>query len=240
MTKVLYIIGSPNPAEYSSSRQVADSMIEELHRTQPDTVVTIRDLYQDPPFVLNADYLAALRKLQQQQELAPAEAAAFAEVIKEVDLFLAHDHYIIATPLWNFGVPPMLKAYIDNIVVPGKTFSYTATGPIGLMRDSGRKLVIVQASGGDFNEGPAMTLNHGSRYLEDILKFIGIDQIDTIAITGTALPPFDGSKVQAAKAQGLRILQEIWPSELNVTVPAGSLGSSSPQVLEVVSTVTLN
>ena len=108
MTKVLYIIGSPNPAEYSSSRQVADFMIEELRRTQPDTVVTIRDLYQDPPFVLNADYLAALRKLQQQQELAPAEAAAFAEVIKEVDQFLAHDHYLIATPLWNFGVPPML------------------------------------------------------------------------------------------------------------------------------------
>ena len=239
MTKVLYLIGSPNPAEYSTSRQVADFMVGELRRTQPDTLITIRDLYQDPPFVLNADYLAALRKLQQQQELAPAEAAAFAEVMKEVDLFLAHDYYIIATPLWNFGVPPMLKAYIDNIVVPGKTFRYTATGPIGLMRDSGRKLVIVQASGGDFNEGPALTLNHGSRYLEDILKFIGIDQIDTIAITGTALPPFDGSKVQAAKTQGLRILQEIWPSELNA-VPAGSLGGSISQVLEVVSAVNLS
>jgi FMN-dependent NADH-azoreductase len=232
MFNVLYLIGSPNPAEHSFSRQVAGYMLEELLRMRPDATVTIRDLYKEPPFLLNADYLAALRKLQQQQVLAPQEAMAMAEVMKEVEQFLACNHYVVATPLWNFGVPPMLKAYIDNIVVPEKTFRYTAVGPIGLMGGTGRKLVVVQASGGEFNEGPARTLNHGSRYLEDIFKFIGIDQIDIVTITGTALPTFDSRKVQAAKAQGLRLLQEVWLSGSNTAVYADRITSLGGQAAQ--------
>jgi FMN-dependent NADH-azoreductase len=220
MTKVLYIVGSPNPSDHSSSRQVAEFMLAELKKKQDDVTVDVRDVYADKPFVLDAVYLSALRKMQQQSAPTGEEAEALAKVGAEVDRFLQYDRYIVSLPLWNFGVPPLLKAYVDNIVVPGKTFRYTATGPVGLLAGTGKKLVIVQSSGGFYNEGPGLTLNHGSRYLEDIFRFIGIDQINTISLGGTAIPPFDGSRVLAAKAEAAQILSEIWQPEFNL--PGGS------------------
>ncbi|MBM4251654.1 MAG: FMN-dependent NADH-azoreductase [Deltaproteobacteria bacterium] len=231
MTKVLYIVGSPNPADQSSSRQVAEFMLAELQKKQEDVTVDVRDLYNDTPFILDATYLSALRKMQQQAALTVEESASLAKVGAEVDKFLQYDRYIVSLPLWNFGVPPLLKAYVDNIVVPGKTFRYTAAGPVGLLAGTGKKLVIVQSSGGFYNDGPGLLLNHGSRYLEDIFRFIGIDQINTISLGGTAIPPFDGSRVLAAKAEAAQVLAEIWQPELSLP------GSSSQQPLVETSTV---
>jgi FMN-dependent NADH-azoreductase len=195
-------------------------MLAELKKKQGDVTVDVRDLYADHPFVLDSVYLSALRGMQQQTALTAEESQALAKVGAEVDRFLQYDHYIVSLPLWNFGVPALLKAYIDNIVVPGKTFRYTATGPIGLLAGTGKKLIIVQSSGGFYNEGPGLMLNHGSRYLEDIFRFIGIDQINTISLGGTAIPPFDGSRLLAAKAEAAQILAEIWQPEL--TIPGRS------------------
>ncbi len=63
-----------------------------------------------------------------------------------LEQFLAADLIVIATPMWNFNAPPMLKAFIDTVLVAGKTFKYTATGPVGLVPD--KKVVVCNASGG--------------------------------------------------------------------------------------------
>ena len=121
---------------------------------------------------------------------------------------MKYDRYVIATPMWNFGVPPLLKAYVDCLIIAGKTFRYTATGPLGLLKDSGRKLIIVEATGGIYNEEANTRLNHCSRYLEDIFSFIGLDFVKTITVSGTAIPPFDGTAIHAAKESAKLALKE--------------------------------
>ena len=84
----------------------------------------------------------------------------------------------IATPMWNFGIPPSLKAWIDLVVRPGKTFSYTESGVVGLAKD--KKAILVLASGGMFTESPWRSWDFVEPYLRRILSFIGIDDVQTV------------------------------------------------------------
>jgi len=78
---------------------------------------------------------------------------------KLTDELLGSDLLVIATPTWNFSIPSSLKAWIDLVVRPGKTFSYTNDGVLGLAK--GKKAILVLASGGVFTEGP---WNHGTSW----------------------------------------------------------------------------
>ncbi|MGV7660203.1 NAD(P)H-dependent oxidoreductase, partial [Mycobacterium kansasii] len=74
--------------------------------------------------------------------------------------------------MWNFSVPPVLKAYTDATSIPGKTFRYTKNGPIGLLPD--KKALHIQASGSIYSEGPLAPLEMGYSYLNKVLQFYGI------------------------------------------------------------------
>jgi len=86
--------------------------------------------------------------------------------------------------MWNFSIPPVLKAYTDATSIPGKTFKYTKTGPIGLL--SGKKALHIQASGSVYSEGPLAPIEMGYSYLTKILQFYGIPSVESIFVEGTA------------------------------------------------------
>src|SRR6202012_3032201 len=105
-----------------------------------------------------------------------AELAAGQAVLEE---FLAADIIVIGAPMYNFTIPSQLKAWIDRIVVGGKTFKYGANGPEGL---AGNKRVIVAISrGGFYGAGtPTAALEHLESYLRGVFGFIGIRNPDFI------------------------------------------------------------
>lgn len=93
--------------------------------------------------------------------------------------FFDADKYVIAEPLWNLGIPAILKAYIDYISITGITFRYTEQGAVGMCTN--KKAVNITSRGGDYSHGPAATFEMGDRYLRTIFGFLGITNFTTIA-----------------------------------------------------------
>ena len=105
---------------------------------------------------------------------------------RAVELFAA-DILIIAAGMINFGIPSSLKAYIDYVVRPGVTFRYGSDGPEGLVK--AKKAYLVLARGGRYTEGPMQAFNFQDTYLKAALGFIGITDVEVIAVEGVAFGP---------------------------------------------------
>jgi FMN-dependent NADH-azoreductase len=87
--------------------------------------------------------------------------------------FLAADTVVIGAPMYNFTIPTQLKAWIDRIMVAGKTFRYGAAGPEGLA--GGKRVIIAISRGGLYGAGaPAAAREHLETYLTAIFGFVGV------------------------------------------------------------------
>ena len=152
--------------ENSVSRQLTRSIVERLVATAPGTEVIHRDLVADP-----IDHLTL-------------GALADSSVLDE---FLAADTVVIGAPMYNFTVPTQLKAWLDRVLVAGKTFRYTENGPEGLAGD--KRVIIALARGGFYEVGsPASALEHLETYLRGVFGFIGITP-EFVAADGIAIGP---------------------------------------------------
>jgi len=155
-------IDSSISGDNSASRTISRSIVERLNG---DTLVT-RDLVSDPLPHLTLDQFADTRVL---------------------DEFLAADTVVIGAPMYNFTLPTQLKAWIDRVVIAGKTFRYTAEGPEGLA--TGKRVIIALARGGFYDEGsPASALEHLETYLRGVFNFIGIEP-EFVAADGLSVSP---------------------------------------------------
>ncbi len=112
----------------------------------------------------------------------PADAAQGEAVMGE---FLAADVIVLGAPMYNFGVPSTLKAWIDRIAVSGRTFRYTASGPEGLVH--GKKVIVASARGSVY--GDSHPADFQEAYLRQIFGFLGIDDVEFIRAEGLGLSP---------------------------------------------------
>jgi len=133
-----------------------------------------------------------------QQEIATSGA-----VLAE---FLTADTVVLGAPMYNFTIPSQLKAWIDRIVVPGKTFKYGAQGPEGL---AGHKRVIVAVSrGGFYGAGtPTAALEHLETYLRGVFGFLGVTQLEFIAADGIQVGPEHREKALASALEAVTALR---------------------------------
>ena len=160
---ILHIDASIN-GDSSASRAISRSIVDQLTIERGGADVAYRDLAAEPLPHLTLD--------------------AFADT-SVLDEFLAADAIVIGAPMYNFTLPTQLKAWIDRIVIAGKTFRYTENGPEGLAK--GKRVVIALARGGFYNAGsPAAALEHLETYLRGIFNFIGIEP-EFVAADGLAV-----------------------------------------------------
>ncbi len=110
------------------------------------------------------------------EERTPPHHDALAESGKLVDELQQADVIVIGAPMYNFGVPAVLKAWIDMISRARLTFRYTSNGPEGLLKD--KKAYVVVASGGVAVDSP---VDFATPYLRHALRFIGISDVEIIA-----------------------------------------------------------
>jgi FMN-dependent NADH-azoreductase len=182
--KLLHIDASILGAN-SASRQLSGAVVERLRTTTADVEITYRDLAAEPLWHLSGAHLAAAQGATPETADLRHELAASQAVLEE---FLSADTVVIGAPMYNFTLPSQLKAWIDRIVVAGKTFRYGASGPEGL---AGNKRVIIAISrGGFYGPGaPAAALEHLETYLRGILGFIGVTSPQFIVAEGLLLGP---------------------------------------------------
>src|SRR6202035_5469600 len=169
---------------HSVSRQVSAAIVGRLRQATPGLEIVYRDLASTPLAHLNGSHLAAgqgaVPEASLQQDLAAGQAV--------LDEFLAADIVVLGAPMYNFTLPSQLKAWIDRIVVAGKTFKYGAQGVEGL---AGNKRVIVAVSrGGFYGAGtPAAVGEHLETYLRWVFGFIGITNPEFISADGIQMGP---------------------------------------------------
>ncbi|WP_201007205.1 FMN-dependent NADH-azoreductase [Paenibacillus glycanilyticus] len=188
MATVLYITAHPLDPEQSFSLAVGKEFIEAYRQANPTDEVIHLDLYKEHVPQFDADVLRGWEKLRSGSsfdQLTDGEKTKTARLEEVVDQFVAADKYVYVSPMWNFTVPPVLKAYTDATSIPGKTFRYTSSGPEGLL--TGKKALHIQASGSVYSEGPLAPLEMGYSYLNKILQFYGIESMEAIFVEGTAL-----------------------------------------------------
>jgi FMN-dependent NADH-azoreductase len=197
MAQVLYITAHPHDDTQSYSMAVGKAFIESYKEANPnDEVVTI-DLYKENIPHIDVDVFSGWGKLQSGKgfdELSEDEKAKVGRLSELVEQFIAADKYVFVSPLWNFSFPPVLKAYIDSVSVAGKTFKYTAEGPIGLLTD--KKALHIQARGGIYSEGPAAAMEMGHRYLNTIMQFYGVPSFEGLFVEGLNAMPDKAQEIK--------------------------------------------
>jgi FMN-dependent NADH-azoreductase len=176
----------------SVSRQLTASIVARLKQATPGLEITYRDLaiapvpHQSPTILLaklKALYEAGALTAHTDEMVAAAvqggamvdesAQAEFAETNVVLDEFLAADIVVLGAPMYNFGIPSQLKAWIDCLASPGKTFKYSATGVEGLA--GGKKLIIASSRGGFYSSSSPMAfMDHQETFLTNFFGFIGI------------------------------------------------------------------
>jgi FMN-dependent NADH-azoreductase len=194
MPHILHLDASARPGlagkdlHGSHSRNLSQRFVSQwlAHRAQDS--LTYRDIGQNPPTIIDHDWIAASFTPEEQRE--PWMQGTLTESDQLVDELIAADVLVIGAPLYNFSMPAALKAWIDQIVRTGKTVAFDDSNPLDpyvpMLADRPRHAVILSARGGvGFDAGGAMAhMNHLEPGLITALGFIGITQVHQIAIEG--------------------------------------------------------
>ena len=182
--------------EGANSTKVANSVVERLKAAHPAATFTLRDLAVTPHPVLDEAALGALFTPAEQRS--PEQAARVAlddALIAEIQ---AHDTIVLGVPMYNFGVPVQLKAWIDAIARAGTTFRYTATGPEGLLK--GKTVYVALARGGLYRDTPN---DSQVPYLKAVLGFLGLTDLRFIYAEGLNMGPEAAAKGFAQAEQDI-------------------------------------
>lgn len=171
----------------SASRALTAAIVARLLRDAPNAQVQHRDLAGE--HALPHLDGASLAKSD------PTEAARSA---RAMDDFLAADVVVLGAPMYNFGIPSQLKAWIDRVAVAGKTFRYTAEGPQGLA--GGRKVIVAATYGGQHPVESGR--NFVEPYLRQVFGFLGIDDVEFVSAEGLNISPeLRSQALEAAQAR---------------------------------------
>ena len=179
MKSMLHIDSSAH-AENSVSRQLSAEVVNHWLAKYPDYHVVRRELGIEPIPHLDATLTGAYFTPAEQHNA--AQQAAIARSDELVDELKQADVIVIGVPMYNFGIPSTLKAWIDHVARAGQTFRYTENGPQGLLE--GKKVIIVTARGGQYTGSP---LDHQEPYLKTIMNFMGIEDVTYVRAEGLAM-----------------------------------------------------
>lgn len=188
----------------SVTRGLGREVVEQWRQRHPDIEVTYRDLATEAPGHLTADSLAA-RQVPPDQ-LSPAQRAEAELGERLLAEFIAADVIVLGAPMYNFSVPSQLKAWLDRVLVAGRTFKYTEKGPVGLA--GGKRVVIVSSRGGVYSEGPAQAMDHQESYLKAALGLAGVTDVGVIRAEGVNLGPQQRGQAIRAALDEVRTLQK--------------------------------
>jgi len=173
---VLHVCANPKPTEESASKQLATAFFSKLVQINPDIEITNLDLYSDTPPFLSYEairgswfpvYINGYTTTKEEQR-----AMDYAEA--QSQQFNQADVVVLTMPMWNYAMPAIMKAWMDQIMIPGKTFSLTRKGgPKPLHKV--KKLILLVSSGGIYKEGDSRDCL--STQVKNLFSWIGIDDV---------------------------------------------------------------
>lgn len=170
--------------EASASRQIGADLVAALAGTNLGLDIAYRDLAAAPPAHLDGSVLQAVRGDAEGLNAAQRAERVYNDTL--VEEFLAADIVVMGAPMYNFSIPTQLKAWLDRLAVPGKTFRYIETGPVGLA--GGKTVYVVSSRGGKLAGTAAETaMDHQESYLKTMMGFFGITDVRVIRAEGLGM-----------------------------------------------------
>jgi len=188
MRNVLFVTSSLM-GENATSRQVGAEIVRRVGGLRLHVVE--RHLTADTIPHLTLETLGALGAPADQRTPSQTTAVQFADrIIEEVE---AADVIVIGAPMYNFSVPSTLKAWFDHVARAGRTFKYTANGPLGLLKN--KKVYVVASRGGYYTgESPARVMDFQEPFIRAFWSFLGLTDVNFIYVEGQAIGPEAAAK----------------------------------------------
>ncbi len=184
MKKILSVTSSP-VGNQSFSNQLAKAVVSQLQKVHPDAKLEEINLARTHYPHLEESHLNSW--FVDPNDHSPEQRAALLHSDESIQKLMDADIIVIGTPMYNFGIPSNLKAWIDHVIRAGKTFVFQEDGtPKGLV--NGKKVYIAISSGSIYSEGPSKVHDFVEPYLRTILGFIGITDVSVFRAEGTAIP----------------------------------------------------
>jgi FMN-dependent NADH-azoreductase len=196
MTALLHVNASPR-GEFSDSLRVAHDFLNAYRHHHPATTIDTLNLFDGSLPAFGAPAAEAKLAKLTGRDITSEEQAQWGSAKATFDRFAAADRYLFNIPMWNNGIPYVLKWWIDIISQPGWTFSIDEHGYAGLM--TGKKAAVVYTSGTFAqSRGPEFGRDFQSTYFEDWLNLIGITDITRTRVQPTILSPTLTEQLHAA------------------------------------------
>jgi FMN-dependent NADH-azoreductase len=164
------------------STRLADEFVAGWRAGNPGARVVVRNLAEDTVPHLDAERFGAFLAKPGERSVEQQTVVDYSDAL--IDELKRADVIVLGLPMYNFGVPSTLKAYIDHIARAGETFKYTDKGPVGLL--TGKKAYVFATRGGLYAGTP---LDTQTAYLRDMLRFLGIDDVEFVYAEGLAINP---------------------------------------------------
>ncbi len=184
MDKLLYLQASPL-TERSYSISAADAFVKAYQKINPSHIIQTMNLFDMELPAFDGFTLAARYAIMHGTDPSETEKSAWRAVEKVIEEFTGADKYVMAVPMWNFGLPYKLKHYLDVVVQSGYTFAYSPEeGFSGLI--TGKPVFIAYARGGAYPPGSEFeSYDMQVPYLEHVLGFMGFTDIRRIIVEPT-------------------------------------------------------
>lgn len=203
--KVLHIDASLRQTN-SLSRQLSTEFVQKLSNKYSIEVDRL-DLTLDPLPHINQTYVDAMYTPLASHT--PTMKAALKTSDALVNRLFAADVYVMGLPMYNFGIPSVVKSFFDHIVRSGLTFTADETGFHGQLKS--KRVVVINARGGAYNTAETTKQDFVTNYLQMIWKFIGVENMAIIPIEPTLFYGPEAQPAAIAQAQAaIDTLLETW------------------------------
>ncbi len=181
----ILVINSSGFGDKSVTKNLTFKIKNDILKKYPNAKVVERDLNHDPIPHLSSQTIGGFFTPKDEQDEKTKKALELSNILTHE--VLISDIIIIGSPMWNFSIPSVLKAWIDHVVRINLTFKLTGPNkpPVGLLSKN-TKVIIAMASGGSYSEPYTKNLNYNSPYLKEIFEFMGAKDIEIIKVEGVS------------------------------------------------------
>ncbi|MBD1371706.1 FMN-dependent NADH-azoreductase [Hazenella sp. IB182357] len=211
MANVLYITANPKPEEESVSLQMGKAFIEAYELANPMDHIIHLDLYKEYIPFLDEDVFNGWNHAFLGLPTTDDERKKLKRINELVDQFVDADKYVFVTPMWNFGSPPVVKAYFDCVCMAGKTYQVLGNETVGLLLH--KQAVHIQARGGFYGQNGEQAKEFGDRYIRLILGFMGVSDVHSIIAEGTS-DPYRSKKMMIEAVQQAKAYAPVFASSM--------------------------
>ena len=186
-------------SNHGQSTRLADEFVAAWRASNPGAKVIVRNLAEETVPHLDAERFGAFLAKPGERSVEQRAVVEYSDAL--IDELKRADVLALGLPMYNFGVPSTLKAYIDHIARAGATFKYTEKGPVGLL--TGKKAYVFATRGGLYAGTP---LDTQTAYVRDMLRFLGIDDVEFVYAEGLAI---GAERKAAALSQAQRAIERL-------------------------------